>query len=685
MLTQETKLSDLPKVGKTTANKLKKIGLQTVDDLIWHLPYRYEDFSNLKPIAELKVNENATIKGKVELISSRRARHRRLHLTECLLSDETGSIKIIWFNQPYLNKYLNRGEEIYVSGRVDDDYHTLQFTNPLWEKTEQHIHTGRIIPIYPLTQGLRQKQLRQIIKSITTLFSNYQDYLPNGIANQFNLLPLNQALNGIHWPKNKDDFLAAKQRLQFDELFFISLQGEKNKQELIKQTAPIIPFNQEKTLELVTSLPFTLTVDQKKSAWEILKNIGTNKPMNRLLQGDVGSGKTVVAAIACLNCALHGLQSIILAPTEILALQHYETFSKALKKFPASLALYTRTQQKINQSDTKKTILKKMIDNGEANIIIGTHALLQEKINYQNIGLIVVDEQHRFGVEQRKKLKDKTKNLLPHFLSMTATPIPRTLALTIYGDLDISLIKTKPVGRKKIITKIVSEQNRNRAYQFIASKIQTGGQAFVICPLIDESDKLGVKAATKEYEKLATKIFPQFKIGLLHGKMKAKLKEKTMTDFKNQQLDILVSTSVIEVGVDVPNANLMIIEGADRFGLAQLHQFRGRVGRSNKQSYCLLFTDNQTAKVLHRLQAMVLYDDGIKLAEYDLKTRGSGEIYGTRQSGFINLKIAELNDLTMIKKTKQAAQIIISQSPTLDLFPVLKKKFLTINQTLHLE
>jgi len=685
MLTLETKLSDLPKVGKSTSNKLKKIGLETTIDLIWHLPYRYEDFSNIKPIGDLKINETATIKGKVELITGRRARHRRLHLTECLISDDTGSIKTIWFNQPYLNKYLNRGDEIYISGKIDDDFHTLQFTNPLWEKTEQHVHTGRIIPIYPSTQGISQKQLRQMIKIVTPLLENYEDYLPNTITNKYLLPPLNQALHNIHWPKNKNEFLLATKRLQFDELFFISLNQAKNNYELKKQIAPKIPFNQENTKTLVKSLPFTLTVDQKKAAWEILKNIEQPTPMNRLLQGDVGSGKTVVGAIACLNCAVNNMQSVILAPTEILAQQHYQTFLNTLKKFALNICLYTRSQQKLNNEKVKKNDLKKAIATGQVNIIIGTHALLQEKINYADIGLIIVDEQHRFGVAQRKKLKDKTKNLLPHFLSMTATPIPRTLALTLYGDLDISLIREKPVGRKKIITKIVAEQNRTLAYQFIAEKIKAGGQAFVICPLIEESDSLGVKAATQEYEKLATKIFPQFKIGLLHGKMKTSAKEKTMNDFKNKQIDILVSTSVIEVGVDVPNANLMIIEGADRFGLAQLHQFRGRIGRSDIQSYCFLFTDNKNTKTLHRLQAMMLYDDGIKLAEYDLKNRGSGEIYGTRQSGFINLKIADLTDITTIKKTKQAAVEIIDQSPNLDLFPLLKKEFIQKQRPLHLE
>jgi len=685
MLTLNTKLSDLPKVGKATANKLKKIGLIYAQDLLWHFPYRFEDFSNLKPIADLKINETATVKGKIELISSRRARHRRLHLTECLISDETGSIKTIWFNQPYLHKYLNRGEEIYISGRVDDDYHNLQFTNPLWEKTEQHIHTGRIIPIYPTTQGISQKQLRQLIKIITPLLSNYQDYLPNIITNKYQLPSLNQALYNIHWPKTKNEFLLATKRLQFDELFFISLQKEKNKQLLAKQTAPTIPFHQEETRDLVKSLPFTLTVDQKKSAWEILKNISATQPMNRLLQGDVGSGKTVVAAIACLNCAVHKLQSIVLTPTEILAQQHYHTFLNTLKKFKLNICLFTRTQQKINDSNIKKSELKKFLSQGKVDIIIGTHALLQEKVAYTDIGLIIVDEQHRFGVEQRKKLKDKTKNTIPHFLSMTATPIPRTLALTIYGDLDISIIREKPQGRKKIITKIVAEQNRIQAYQFIANKIQAGGQAFVICPLIEESDRLGVKAATQEYEKLTTKIFPKFKIGLLHGKLKTAIKEKIMADFKNKKIDILVSTSVIEVGVDVPNANLIIIEGADRFGLAQLHQFRGRVGRSDIQSYCLLFTENQNQNTLHRLQAMTLYDDGIKLAEYDLKNRGSGELYGIKQSGFWDLKIADLNDWETIKNAREAAQKIITTSPHLDLYPLLKKEFANKYTFIHPE
>lgn len=685
MFTLHTKISELPRVGSATANKLKKLGILTVENLIWHLPYRYEDFSNIKTIKDLKINEVATIKGTIEMISSRRARHRRMHLTECLVSDQTGSIKIIWFNQPYLSQYLKRGGDIYISGQTNDDYFTLQFVNPLWEHAEKQLHTGKIIPIYPSTQNLSQKQLRNLFNQIKFVPNTLEDYLPQKLLTSYKLLSLSQALTSIHWPQKKSDFLEATRRLQFDELFFIALTQEKNKLTREQMFASPIPFNQISTKQMVESLPFTLTSDQKIVTWEILKDIAKSKPMNRLLQGDVGSGKTVVAAIACLNTALAKKQSAILAPTEILAMQHYNTFIHTLKKFSLSIALLTRTNKIINNEKTTKSELIKKLKNGKIDILIGTHAIIQEMVEFNTIGLLIVDEQHRFGVDQRHQLQTRHETTIPHFLSMTATPIPRTLALTVYGDLDISCIKTKPPGRKKIITKVVDESNRTLAYKFIDEKIKLGNQIFVICPLIEESDKLGVKAATQEYEKLSKKIFPKLKIGLLHGKLKALEKQTIMEQFKQKQIDILVSTSVIEVGIDVPNATIMMIEGADRFGLAQLHQFRGRVGRSDVQSYCLLFTDNNSQKTISRLQAMTKYDNGLKLAEYDLDLRGSGEIYGTRQSGFIDLKIATLNDLDLIQTTKQAAREILYASPQLNEYPLLRKELNHKQKNIHSE
>ncbi len=688
MLSFSTPVAKLNRIGKATAARLKKMGITAVADLIWHLPSYHEDLSRIVPINQVKVNEKVTIKARVELIANRRSKIKKMNLTEGLVSDDTGSIKVIWFNQPFLTKQIKVGDELYLSGKVDDEYYTLQLTNPLWEKVKSDtIHTARIVPIYPATSGLTQKQLRFLIKQILPLVREMDDYLPNQIKYQFKLMHLSDALFNIHWPDNLTKLSEAKRRLKFDELFGLQIVQAKSKVDLKSQRAPRIPFLESATKKLVNSLPFKLTDDQRKAAWEILQDLDKNIPMNRLLQGDVGSGKTVVAAIACLNCALNNFQAVLLAPTEILAFQHWQTLNKTLADFNVPISLFTRSHRLTTISDkklTKKELLKQ-IKEGEIKIIIGTHALLQEDVFFNNLALIVIDEQHRFGVEQRKQLKDKTPNLLPHFLSMTATPIPRTLALTIYGDLDISLIKQKPPGRKEIITRLITPDKRKKAYNFIREKIKQGQQAFVICPLIEESDKLGVKAATSEWEQLQKKVFPEFKIGLLHGKMKAKDKQEVMVKFKNKEIDILVATAVVEVGVDIPDATIMVIEGAHRFGLAQLHQFRGRVGRSDKQSYCFLFTDQFDSKTISRLKAMEKTNDGLKLAEFDLNIRGMGDLYGVRQSGMPNFKIASFEDLDIIKQARQAAQQIINESPDLSLYPLLKKYFDDKIKTVHLE
>ncbi len=688
MLSFSTPVAKLNRIGKVIATRLKKLDITTAADLLWHLPSHYEDLSQVTPISQVKINEKVTIKARVELIANRRSKVKKMNLTEGLVRDETGSIKVIWFNQPFLTKQIKAGDELYLSGKVDDEFYTLQLTNPLWEKVKNDtIHTARIVPIYPSTAGLTQKQLRFLIKQVLPLAKQIEDYLPNQIKHQFKLMHLSDALLNIHWPDNADKLRSAQRRLKFDELFWLQLIQVKNKVDLKEHRAPRIPFLESATKKLVNSLPFNLTDDQRKAAWEILQDLDKTAPMNRLLQGDVGSGKTVVAAIACLNCALNNLQAVLLAPTEILAFQHWQTLNQTLENFNIPIALFTRSHKLATTSDkklTKKELLKQ-IKEGEIKIIIGTHALLQEDVFFSNLGLIVIDEQHRFGVEQRKQLKDKTPDLLPHFLSMTATPIPRTLALTVYGDLDISLIRQKPPGRKEIITKLITPDKRQHSYDFIREKIKQGEQAFVICPLIEESDKLGVKAATSEWEHLQKKVFPEFKIGLLHGKIKAKDKQEIMAKFKNKEIDILVATAVVEVGVDIPDATIMVIEGAQRFGLAQLHQFRGRVGRSDKQSYCFLFTDQFDSKTISRLKAMEQTNDGLKLAEFDLNIRGMGDLYGVRQSGMPSFKIASFQDLDIIKQARQAAQQIINESPDLSLYPLLKKYFDRKYKEVHLE
>jgi len=689
MIEFDSEIKSLHRIGQATAGKLKKLGLKTARDLLWYVPRDYQDFSVIKPIAELKVNEITTVKGTVELITNRRSRIKRMSITECMLSDDTGSIKIIWFNQPYLKKQIQSGDQIFVSGKITDEYFTLQYTNPLWEKVKTDtLHTARIIPIYPLTQGLTQKQLRFLIKQVLPLANKIRDYLPNEILHTYHLSDLTTALEQIHWPKDREHFMNARNRLKFDELLMLQLFQEKHRLDLMKTPARRISFQQEKVVQLVTSLPFTLTDDQRRAAWEILKDLDKEHPMNRLLQGDVGSGKTVVAAIACLNVALAHGQAAILAPTEILAMQHWNTFKTVLKEFDIPMALMTRSNKETNESDgkknTKKHILMGLADN-TISIIIGTHALLQEQITFSQLDLIIVDEQHRFGVDQRHKLKDASPQTTPHFLSMTATPIPRTLSLALFGDLDISFIKQKPPGRKPVITKLIDADKRADAYSFIRKKIQSKEQAFVICPLIEESDTLGIKAAETEYQKLTKKIFPDLTIGLLHGRLKADDKQAVMNDFTSGKLDILVSTSVVEVGVDVPRATIMMIEGAERFGLAQLHQFRGRVGRSDMQSYCFLFTDNANPQITKRLRAVTETTDGMRLAEYDLKMRGAGEIYGTRQSGLPDLKIATLYDFELMKQAKNASHILLTESPDLSLYPLLKKKYEYNSQKIYIE
>ena len=522
-----------------------------------------------------------------------------------------------------------------------------------------------------------------MIKQVIDLADNVVDWLPENIRQHLNLIPLNEAIKKVHFPKNFNEALTAQRRLGFTELFLRQLKAQLIKKQIKSRIAPEIKFQTEETQNFVNSLPFKLTDAQKKSAWEILQDLEKSEPMSRLLEGDVGSGKTLVAVMALLNVALNEKQAVLMVPTEILAQQHFASVSRLLKDYNFKIELLTHNHKPKDATD--------------ANIIIGTQALIQKNVKFRDLALVVVDEQHRFGVNQRQKLLDfngnteentLTKKITPHFLSMTATPIPRSLALAIYGDLDLSIINELPANRKKIITKLVTESKRQVAYDFIRSEIKSGRQVFVVCPLIDESDKLGVKSVKQEHAKLDKEIFPDLKVGLLHGKLKPKEKETIMTDFLEGTIQILVSTSVIEVGVDVPNASLMIIEGAERFGLATLHQFRGRVGRSDNQSYCFLFPSSEeltNPKTIERLEAMTKYNDGFSLAKIDLKLRGSGDIYGASQSGFPELRIASLFDYETIKKAQDEASALIKDDPDLDKYPLLKNKLGEWEDSIHLE
>ncbi|MFH1233083.1 MAG: ATP-dependent DNA helicase RecG [Patescibacteria group bacterium] len=732
MLTLGTDIIKINRVGESTVKRLKKLGIKTARDLLFYFPFRYDDFTQQTAINKLQAGVSANVVGQVELIQNKRSKNKRMYITEALINDGTDSLKVVWFNQPFITNSLRSGDKVSLAGRVEDEYGCLVMVSPVYEKVfltqnstppttpcqggtqpplvrgdsnppnhpyqeGNNIHTQGFVPNYHLTAKITQKQIRFLIKQIIDLAGQLVDWLPKEIKQELKLLNLDQAISQIHFPKNNLAITQANQRLAFDELFLIQVQSQLTKMELNKSKAIAIDFHEKETKDFVDKLPFKLTNAQRQSAWEIIKDIEKHKPMARLLEGEVGSGKTLVACIAMLNVALAGKQAVLMVPTEILARQHYDTICKLFAEFNLKIGLVTSSQKQISNfqfpifnkiSKTKlfKLKTKDIINNSD--VIVGTHALIQDKIKFKNLALAVIDEQHRFGVEQRALLSrtNADKNgLMPHLLSMTATPIPRSLALALYGDLDLSVINELPKNRKKIITKVVAEEKRLKAYEFIKDQINQGRQVFVICPLIDLSDKLGVKSVEDEYVKLDKIIFPNIAIGRLHGRLKFVEKEKTMQDFFDNKIKILVSTSVVEVGVDVPNATIMMIEGADRFGLAQIHQFRGRVGRSNWQSYCFLFTDSQIDKTLERLNALVKCSNGFDLAKIDLKLRGPGEVYGTMQKGFPELKIASLFDYVLMKQARDQAIKLINQDPTLSIWPKLKEKLHETGKIIHPE
>lgn len=714
MLTLQTKLEQLGRIGVATAKKLKKLELNTAQDLLLYFPFRYDDFSKVTLIKDLRPGEAANVVGRLELIQNKRSFRRRMHITEALVTDGDSSVKVIWFNQPFIAKNLKEGNLISIAGKVDKDFSGPYFSAPSYEKLEDHpapqergapllgkerigaVHTQGLVPNYHLTEGLTQKQLRFFLSQIVKLADELTDYLPEETRIKYKLLTLGEAVKKIHFPKIPAEAEAARRRIAFNELLLLQLQSQLVRRELVEAKAVAIPFQEEETKKFVAQLKFKLTNDQRKAAWAILRDLEQARPMSRLLEGDVGSGKTVVAALALLNVALAGKQAVILAPTEILAAQHFATLSKLFEETNIKIGLVTRSERRMtkkqetrNKQDEKPKKKDKLTADDviqKSDIIIGTHALIQDKIEFKNLALAVIDEQHRFGVEQRQALLEKAgSNLTPHLLSLTATPIPRSLALGIYGDLDISVIKESPLGRKKILTKIVPEDKRAMAYKFIREQIAAGRQVFVICPLIDFSDKLGVKAVKQEFERLDKQVFPDLNIGILHGKMKLAEKEKVMKEFLENKIKILVSTSVVEVGVDAPNASVMMIEGAERFGLAQLHQFRGRVGRSIHQSYCFLFSESVAPPSIERLETLVNNFDGFELAKMDLKFRGAGQLFGTQQSGFPELKIATLFDYELMKEAREAALELIGEDTELKKWPELKALVRPLLDGVHLE
>lgn len=683
----DTLIGKLPRINEKYLKKFHKLGLNTVRDLLYHFPNRYDDFSKIIPIEKLKLNEVATIQGKIIAIENTRTFKKRMVLTEALIKDRTGSVKTIWFNQPFLTKNLSPGKKVSLSGKLSTGSKGSYLSNPSYEALGRDTHTGALVPVYPETIGLGSRFIRYYIKLVLPVINQIKEFIPLDVLKKQKLLIVSNALKNIHFPKNLKSAEQAKQRFAFEELFLLQLFVLSQKKKLKKEKAFSISFDKDLIKSFVNKLPFKLTDAQRKVTWEIIQDLEKDQPMNRLLQGDVGSGKTVVAAIAALETAKAGYQAALMAPTEILAQQHFKEINKLLKEQKLKIGLLTRTQKKFSE---------------ETNIVIGTHALIQDKVKFKNLALVIVDEQHRFGVEQRAKLVRGKQ--VPHLLSMTATPIPRTLALTIYGDLDISLIDEMPIGRQKIITKVIPPNQREQAYEFIRREVKNGQQVFVICPRIEPSikkeqeidPKTGqiklspaqllwseVKAVKEEYEKLNEKVFSDLKIAMLHGKLKAKEKEEIMTDFKNKKTNVLVSTSVVEVGIDIPNATVMMIEGADRFGLAQLHQFRGRVGRGKHQSYCFLFSTSGDTTT--RLRALTKCENGFELAEKDMAIRGPGQFYGVRQSGLPDLAMDSLKDLNLIKTVRKEANDLLESDPELKKYPLLMDKIKEFKQNIHLE
>jgi len=688
-----TPVINIVRVGPVYQKRLKKLGIKTVQDLLFHFPHRYEDFSRIVPIGQVKINDECCVKGKIAEIKNIRTWKRKMFLTEALIEDNTGAIKAVWFNQPYLTNTLKTGDLVCLAGKTVSNKNGFGFANPIHEKIGEGelSHTGRIVPIYPETSGLSSRWLRPIIKSLLfELKGEFRDPLPENILKEYQLMPFPTALPQIHFPDSLVLAEKARLRFSFEQLFIISLWVMRERTKIASQKAFAIPLNLALIKRFVDSLPFTLTDGQKKAAWQILKDIEKPRPMSRLLEGDVGSGKTVVAAMAALNASRAGYQTVFMAPTEILAKQHFKTVSKLLENFKLDVGLLTGKEDKFTSKNLKndyieisrEKLLQKAFDN-KINILIGTHALIQDKVKFANLGLVVLDEQHRFGVEQRAKLtKQET---IPHLLSMTATPIPRTLALTIYGDLDLSLINELPKGRKKIITEVVAPEGRKKTYAFIRKEVKKGRQVFVICPRIEKTGVSEAKAVKEEHKKLSQEIFPDLRVGILHGKMSGQEKERAMKDFKYGKIDILVSTSVVEVGIDVPNAAVMMIEGAERFGLAQLHQFRGRVGRSGYQSYCFLCTDSHSVKTRQRLKALITCDSGFDLAEKDLAIRGPGDFSGSRQWGIPDLAMGLMKDPDFIEKVKETAFNLLKTDPQLKKFPLLRERLAAFHQKLHLE
>ncbi|MDP3794629.1 MAG: ATP-dependent DNA helicase RecG [bacterium] len=717
--------------------QLRRLGITTIRQLLLHLPHRYEDFSLTVPIGALGPDQTATVRGTVTSVKNIRTFRRRMNLTEAVVEDDSGAIKAVWFHQPFIARRLAKGTLVSLSGKVSADQSSMYLSNPAYEIVRgdeasapaPSVHTGRLVPVYPETSGLSSKWLRFLMQKAFKKVGDVPEVLPPEVIERQKLLTLGDALKKAHFPDRLAEAARAKRRLAFNEIFFIQLGALAERMRLAQEEAPPVPFDLEAVKAFVGTLPFSLTVAQRRAAWEILQDIAKPTPMNRLLEGDVGSGKTVVAAIAIWTCLRKGYQAAVMAPTEILARQHFATLHKFLPEARIGLCVSSE------RSDSEGSRMKRLefadaVRQGRIGVVVGTHALIQKDVTFDKLALAIVDEQHRFGVDQRAALMkkadrgesadDKTESRelkppIPHLLSMTATPIPRTLTLTLYGDLDLSILDELPKGRQKIVTRVIPPALRDQTYAFMRAQVREGRQVFVVCPRIEGEKTIegdlpqatlvsaakrpaaqtlfdnralawaDAKAVLDEYEKLSKRVFPDLRVAMLHGKMKPKEKEAVMEKFLQRQHDMLVSTSVIEVGVDVPNATIMAIEGAEHFGLAQLHQFRGRVGRGAHQSHCFLFTDSPAKVANRRLNAIVTAASGFALAEEDLRIRGPGDFHGVRQAGLPDLAMASLYNLEFITAARREAEALLRRDPQLARHPALRRELEEFRQRIHFE
>lgn len=712
LMQPDTPITEAFRIRPDQIKALVRLGINTVGDLLFHLPSRYQKPGNAVPISELEAGQESTVYGEVIKAETKKAWKKKIPYGESTIKDQTGKkIKAIWFHQPYMAVKFREGAFVKIFGKVTDRKGVLYIANPDIDFAEFGMGANTIfnqdggseeltlLPVYPESRGVTSGWIYQAVKKILNekIHRQIKDPIPEKILKKYSLPALATALKWAHQPADEKKAEAARKRFAFEEIFYIQLSRQRDKKNYQSHGSFKIKTEPEKIDKFVSSLPFDLTASQKKSVADILSDLKQEKPMTRLLEGDVGSGKTAVAAVCAFACVEAGFEVAYMAPTEILARQHFETFIEQFRHMPVQIGLLTGKEcrkfpSKISPTEhthISRAQLLKWVETGQIPILIGTHALITKNVKFKKLGLVIIDEQHRFGVMQRSKLVKKG-GVVPHLLSMTATPIPRTLALTIYGDLDLSLLTTMPKGRKEIVTEIVRKDKQPEVYEKIREELKAGRQAFVICPRIEEPDpeKIGAvmaKSAKAEQVRLQKNIFPEYKVGLVHSKLKPKDKEEVMADFAEGEIDILVATSVVEVGINVPNATVIIIEGAQRFGLAQLHQLRGRVMRSSHQPYCYLFTDTTHTKSLERLKALKTAKNGFELAEMDLTLRGSGSLSAGKQWGITDIGMEAIKNIKMVEAARTESAKLLETDPELEKHPLIKTRAETKGQVTHFE